>query len=44
MKYLSDIGADIEGLESLVALEIAEAPAMGEMTREGFVKGWSAAG
>lgn len=42
MKYLADIGVDIEGLESLAALEIVQAPAMGEMSREGFVKGWSA--
>lgn len=41
MKYLSDIGVDIEGLDALAALEIIQAPAMGEMTREGFVDGWS---
>jgi DCN1-like protein 1/2 len=44
MKYLADIGVDIEGLESLAALEIVQAPVMGEMAREGFLKGWSALG
>ena len=42
--YLTDIGVDIEGLESLAALELIQAPAMGEMAREGFVNGWAAAG
>jgi hypothetical protein len=42
MKYLSNIDVDIEGLESLAALELVQAPAMGEISREGFVNGWSA--
>jgi DCN1-like protein 1/2 len=44
MQYLQDIGVDLAGLDSLGALEIVQAPAMGEMTREGFLKGWSARG
>lgn len=44
MGYLKEIGVDIEGLESLAAQEIVQAPTMGEMTREGFTDGWSALG
>lgn len=40
MKYFQEIGVDVEGLESLAALEIVQAPTMGEMTRDGFVSGW----
>jgi hypothetical protein len=42
MKYLADIEVDIAGLEALAALEIVQAPAMGEVSRKGFVDGWSA--
>jgi DCN1-like protein 1/2 len=41
MKYLTDLGADLEDLDCLAALEIVQAPSMGEIGREGFVKGWS---
>ncbi|KAJ4362524.1 Scaffold-type E3 ligase [Neocucurbitaria cava] len=40
MKYLQDADVDVEGLESLAALEVVQAPTMGEMSREGFVNGW----
>lgn len=40
MTYLEDIGVHAEGLDSLATLEIIQTPAMGEMHREGFVKGW----
>lgn len=40
MKYFQDIGVDVEGLESLAAFEIVQAPTMGEIQREGFVNGW----
>ena len=40
MKYFQDVDVDVEGLESLAALEIVQAPTMGEMSREGFVNGW----
>ena len=40
MKYFQDTGVDVEGLESLAAFEIVQAPSMGEMSREGFVNGW----
>ena len=32
---------DAEGLDTLVAFEIVQAPTIGEMSREGFVNGWS---
>ena len=40
MQYLEDIGVHAEGLDSLATLEIIQTPAMGEMHRDGFVKGW----
>lgn len=40
MKYFQEIDVDVEGLESLAALELVQAPTMGEMSREGFVNGW----
>ncbi len=40
MKYFQEIDVDVEGLESLAALEVVQAPTMGEMSREGFVNGW----
>jgi DCN1-like protein 1/2 len=42
MKYLGDIGVDIEDIGMLAVSEIVKSPAMGEMTREGFVDGWLA--
>jgi hypothetical protein len=44
MRYFSDTKVDLEGLESFAALEIVQAPAMGEMSREGFVNGWQERG
>ncbi|KAH8725882.1 Cullin binding-domain-containing protein [Phaeosphaeriaceae sp. PMI808] len=41
MNYFKDIDVDLEGLEAFAAHEIVQAPAMGEMSREGFVNGWS---
>lgn len=40
MKYFQDIDVDLEDLEAFAAHEIVQAPAMGEMSREGFVNGW----
>ncbi|CAO2655390.1 Nn.00g104540.m01.CDS01 [Neocucurbitaria sp. VM-36] len=40
MKYFQETDVDVEGLESLAALEVVQAPTMGEMSREGFVNGW----
>jgi len=42
MTYLEHIGVDTEGMDCLVVFEILQAPAMGEMSREGFVDGWTA--
>jgi hypothetical protein len=40
MKYFQDTGVDAEELDALAALEIVQAPTMGEMSRKGFVAGW----
>jgi DCN1-like protein 1/2 len=42
MKYFEEAEVDLEGVESFAALEIVQAPTMGEMTRDGFVNGWAA--
>ena len=44
MKYLGDIGVDIEDIGMLAVSEIVKSPTMGEMTKDGFVDGWSALG
>lgn len=40
MTYLGQLDVDLEGMDSLAALEVIQAPTMGEITREGFVNGW----
>ncbi|KAH6642024.1 Cullin binding-domain-containing protein [Boeremia exigua] len=40
MSYLQQLEVDLEGMDSLAALEIIQAPTMGEITRDGFVNGW----
>lgn len=44
MDYFGKLDVDVEGLEVLVISEVIQAPTMGEMSREGFVNGWSNAG
>ncbi|KFY34541.1 hypothetical protein V494_06675 [Pseudogymnoascus sp. VKM F-4513 (FW-928)] len=44
MAYLTDLAVNLEDASSLIPLEIVQAPAIGEMTRDGFVKGWQKAG
>jgi DCN1-like protein 1/2 len=44
MKYLTDLGVNLENAEILVVLEIVQAPALGEITKDGFVDGWKAIG
>ncbi|OCK78399.1 hypothetical protein K432DRAFT_383913, partial [Lepidopterella palustris CBS 459.81] len=40
-KYLKDIAVEIEDIGMLAVSEIIQTPSMGEMTREGFVEGWT---
>lgn len=40
MNYLADLGINMESAEFLVPLEIIQAPALGEITKSGFVDGW----
>jgi len=45
MKYLSeDLSLSIENAELLVAMELVQAPSVGEITRTGFVNGWKDTG
>jgi len=40
MQYFGDLGVNIETAEVLVPVEIIQAPAMGTMTKDGFIDGW----
>lgn len=40
MKYLGDLNVNMESAEFLIPLEIVQAPALGEITKDGFVEGW----
>ena len=42
MKYLTSLGLNPESGEIFVALELVQAPTLGEITRKGFVDGWKA--
>jgi DCN1-like protein 1/2 len=44
MKYLEDLGVDMETAEFLVPLEIIGAPVVGEIAKAGFVDGWKSFG
>ncbi|KAI1654549.1 DUF298-domain-containing protein [Daldinia decipiens] len=42
MAYLTSIGVDLEGASLFLAMELIQAPTIGEITRIGFVNGWKA--
>lgn len=44
MKYLQDLGLNLESAEILVPLEIVQAPALAEMSKDAFVDGWKNVG
>lgn len=44
MKYLQDLGVNLEDASILVPLEIVQAPCFGEISKDGFVDGWKAVG
>lgn len=44
MTYLNDLGVNLENAELLVVLEIIQAPSLGEISKQGFVDGWSGVG
>ncbi|KHJ35211.1 putative defective in cullin neddylation protein 1 [Erysiphe necator] len=44
MRYLQDLGVNLETAEIFIPLEIVQAPGLGEITRIGFINGWSAVG
>jgi len=41
LKYFEQLGVNPENVSALVALEITQASGMEEMTKEGFVNGWT---
>jgi len=43
MDYLEKINVSLENVELFVALEIVQAPTIGEITKQGFVEGWKKA-
>jgi DCN1-like protein 1/2 len=44
MLYFEDLGINLETVGFLVPMEIVQAPALGEITKEGFVGGWKRIG
>ncbi|ERS97411.1 hypothetical protein HMPREF1624_05578 [Sporothrix schenckii ATCC 58251] len=44
MAYLTSLGLNPESGEVFVALELVQAPSLGEITRKGFVDGWKTSG
>jgi DCN1-like protein 1/2 len=42
-QYFTDIGVDLSDVTSLIAAAIVGCPTMGQVTQDGFVKGWSEA-
>lgn len=44
MSYFEHLGINLESVEFLVPMEIVQAPALGEITKEGFVGGWKRIG
>ncbi|CAJ2506798.1 Uu.00g079840.m01.CDS01 [Anthostomella pinea] len=44
MKYLQSLGVNIEDASLFIAMELFQAPSIGEIPRAGFVNGWKEAG
>jgi len=40
MAYLTELAVNFENASSLIPLEIAQAPALGEMAKDDFINGW----
>lgn len=40
MAYLTELGVNLENASSLIPLEITQASALGELTKDDFVNGW----
>ncbi|KAI0597612.1 Cullin binding-domain-containing protein [Biscogniauxia sp. FL1348] len=44
MSYLESLGVGLEDASLFIAMELIQAPSLGEIPRAGFVKGWAEAG
>ena len=44
MQYLEALDVPLDDITSFAVLEVVQSPTMGEMTRKGFVEGWTARG
>ncbi|KAF2762572.1 hypothetical protein EJ05DRAFT_495451 [Pseudovirgaria hyperparasitica] len=44
MAYFQQLAVDLAGIEMLVVSELLNCPTIGEITREGFIDGWSKVG
>jgi DCN1-like protein 1/2 len=40
MTYLTELAVDFENASSLIPLEITQAPALGELSKDEFINGW----
>jgi DCN1-like protein 1/2 len=39
--YFTDVDVSVEGVDMFIASQIVQSPSFGEITKEGFVKGWA---
>lgn len=44
MNYLNDLALSIESISVLLLSELVQSPTLGEITRQGFITGWSGQG
>lgn len=44
IEYLQTLEVSLENAEQFVVMELVRAPAVGEISRQGFIEGWSATG
>jgi hypothetical protein len=40
-KYFTDVGVSFEDVDVFIASHIVQSPSFGEITKDGFVKGWA---
>lgn len=44
MKYLGDLGVNLETAELFVVLEIVQAPSLEALSKDKFIEGWKVTG
>ena len=44
MRYITDLGCNLENCEWFIPMEIVQAKALAQMEKDGFINGWKALG